>query len=187
MHTHHTAIAWTNIALSSFTNLLGSTTDGILSTSAHQQSSTIRHILHVNIHPERDPDRTEACTLLDYALFLADAIACGTTTKFGSSHIPHIPHTLILEDIITKLIPLNSWHLCKHPQHKHPRFSSPMAVSTWARASQIFMREAETLAQKARREPKPQWSLLRLYTYCLLSVTNRYGKLLADPLKCTTG
>ena len=102
-----------NTALSTFINPLGSTTAGILSTSAHTQSSTTqpRQIQHVKAHPERDQERIEARTPLDCAIFLADAIAGNTTTKFGNNYIQHIPHNLILEDIITELIPLNSWHL----------------------------------------------------------------------------
>jgi hypothetical protein len=50
-------------------------------------------------------------TPLDNAIFLADAIAGSTTTKFGHHFINHTPHSLILEDILSEIVPLHSWHL----------------------------------------------------------------------------
>ena len=107
------AIARMNTALSTFINPLGFTTAGILATSAHDHSSLTRprRITHVKAHPERDPTRTTHPTPLDSAIFLADAIAGDTTTKFGRYHINHIPHTLVLEDVMSELLPLQAWHL----------------------------------------------------------------------------
>ena len=106
-------IARMNTALSSFTNQLALTTAGILTTAAHVHSSISapRRIQHIKAHPERDPTRLQNPTPLDTAIFLADAIAGNTSTKFNKTHINHIPHTLILEDILTEILPLQQWHL----------------------------------------------------------------------------
>jgi hypothetical protein len=111
-------IARMNTALAEFINPLGSTTAGILTTAAHTHFSlrSQRQIIHVKAHPERDPARREYTTPLDSAIFLADAIAGNTTNKFGTHYINHIPRDLILEDILSELIPLNSWHL-RQTQH----------------------------------------------------------------------
>ena len=102
-----------NTALSTFTNSLGFITAGILSTSAHQHTSIDhpRQIRHVKAHPERNPERMANPTSLDRAIFLADAIAGNSTTKFGKNYINHVPHILILEDVISELIPQQAWHL----------------------------------------------------------------------------
>ena len=102
-----------NTALSTFHDHLGFTTAGILSSSAHCHSSITRPrlIQHVKAHPERDADRTANPSVLDRAIFLADAVAGKSTTKLGRTYINHIPHTLILEDVFEELIPENTWHL----------------------------------------------------------------------------
>ena len=102
-----------NTALSSFVNPLAPTTAGILSSAAHQHCSlrTPRQIRHIKAHPERDQARLQNPTPLDKAIFLADAIAGNTTTKFNGTYINHIPHTLILDDIMSEILPMHEWHL----------------------------------------------------------------------------
>jgi hypothetical protein len=106
-------IARMNTALSSFINPLAHTTAGILSCAAHMHSSPHlpRRIQHIKAHPERDLARMQNPSSLDKGIFLADAIAGNTTTKFNSDHLNHIPHALVLEDILTEILPLNIWHL----------------------------------------------------------------------------
>ena len=84
-------IARMNTALSTYINHSAFTTAGIITTAAHQHSSTKspRRIQHIKAHPERDSQRLANPTPLDSAIFLADAIAGDTTTKFGANHINH--------------------------------------------------------------------------------------------------
>ena len=108
-------IARINTALSSFIDLQSFVTAGVLTSAAHSQSSITypRQIRHVKAHPERDPERMANLTPLDRAIFLADAIAGGSPAKLAKEFINHVPHTLILENILAELIPLHVWHLRK--------------------------------------------------------------------------
>ena len=49
--------------------------------------------------------------MLDKAIFLADAIAGDSTTKYNKTHINHDLHTLVLEDILVELLPMRAWHM----------------------------------------------------------------------------
>ena len=102
-----------NEALSTSTDRLGFTTAGILATSAHAHSSPShpRTISYIAAHPERDVDRWSNPSQLDKAIFLADAIAGQTTTKYNKQFIDHKPHTLILENILAELLPIGVWHM----------------------------------------------------------------------------
>ena len=148
-------IARMNTAMSSFTNQLSSTSAGILSSAAHSHTSltTPRRIKHVKAHPERDPQRLADTTPLDKAIFLADAIAGSTTTKLGKAHINHIPYTLVLEDILPELLPLNEWHL-----RQTDNASIPVLDLPW-----MYQHEAQLTAYLHDRDaystqPSDYWS-----------------------------
>ena len=55
----------------------------------------------------------------------ADAIAGGTPAKLGKAFINHVPHTLILENIISELIPHQAWHLRKTTNMTTPVLDLP--------------------------------------------------------------
>jgi len=106
-------IARINTALSSFIDLQPFVTAGILTSATHTQRSiqSPRQIQHVKAHPERDPHRMANLSPLDKAIFLADAVAGGTSARLGKEYINHDSFELILEDILTELIPVHAWHL----------------------------------------------------------------------------
>ena len=116
-----------NTALTDLNNHASSTTAGILSSATHQHSNVTspRSIQHVKAHPERDTERMANPTVLDKAIFLADAIAGQTTTRFGRNHINHTPHTLILEDALSEIIPLHQWHIRRTSDLTFPVLDSP--------------------------------------------------------------
>ena len=107
-----------NEALSITIDRLGFTTAGILATSAHAHSSPScpRTIQYIAAHPERYVGRWNQPTQLDKAIFLVDAIAGKSTTKYNKNFIDHVPHTLILENILAEILPLNVWHM-RHTFH----------------------------------------------------------------------
>ena len=120
-------IARMNTALSTYINPAAPTTGGIMSTAAHAHSTPFspRRIKHIKAHPERDPQRLANPTFLDSAIFLVDAIAGNTTTRFGANHINHIPHLLFLEDALSEIIPLHSWHLRRKDSLEFPVLDLP--------------------------------------------------------------
>ena len=129
-----------NSALSSFLDLQSFETAGILTTAAHAQSSTSfpRTIRHIKAHPENDADRMANLTPLDRAIFLADAIAGNTPPCLNNEFINHVPHRLVLEDIMTELIPLHTWHLRRLDNMKTPVLDLPWSYQHHAQLQQYL-------------------------------------------------
>ena len=57
--------------------------------------------------------------------FLADAIAGDTPAKLGKDFINHVSHTLILENVLSELIPPFTWHLRKVSNPSIPLLELP--------------------------------------------------------------
>ena len=161
-----------NSALSSFYDHHGFSTAGVLLTSAHNHSSLARprKIRHVRAHPERDPTRTANLTELNSAIFLADAIAGETTTKFGKRRLNHISHTLILEDVLTELIPKDTWHL-RQTQH----MDAPVLDSPWQYQHEHQLRQYLVKRDKYHPTPSSQWAQTALdFSGVVYSLPNQY-------------
>ena len=131
-----------NVALSTSTDRLGFTTAGILATSAHAHSSPShpRTISYVAAHPERDAQRWNHPTQLDKAIFLADAIAGQTTTKYNKQFIDHKAHTLILENILAEILPIGVWHMRHTSQLSIPVLDLPWKYQHQFQLSQYLLR-----------------------------------------------
>jgi len=108
---------------------------------------------HIKAHPERNKARLQNPTPLDKAIFLADAIAGSTTTKFNGAYLNHIPHTLILEDIMSEVLPMHEWHLRLTDNLEFPVLDMPWQYQHEAQLKQyLHNRDAYSTA------PSQYWS-----------------------------
>ena len=89
------AIARTTVATRTTYDTLAHTSAGLWASGIHQFASrTPREFIHVKAHPERDPKRSANPTLLDMAIFMADAVAASprsnlrTDKKLGKLSLP---------------------------------------------------------------------------------------------------
>ena len=147
-------IARMNTALSQFTDQQAHQTAGILTSSAHMLSHPVypRRIQHVKAHPERDAVRMANLTQLDKAIFLADAIAGATPARLNHTFINHVPHTVILEDIMSEIIPVYTWHL-RQTQH----MDIPVLDLPWTYQHHFQLRKYLANRDQCATSPSSYW------------------------------
>ena len=161
-----------NMALSTSLDQLGHTTAGILSTSAHVHSSTRlpRQIRYIAAHPERDVNRWNNPTILDRAIFLADAIAGESTTKYNQQFINHVSHTLTLEDILVELLPLKVWHMRHTSNIRMPILDLPWKYQHKHQLSQ-YLKHRDTYSPA----PSVKWQSSAIdFAHCVHPIHTHY-------------
>ena len=121
------AIARTTVATRTTYDTLAHTSAGLWASGIHQfASGTPRQFIHVKAHPERDPERSANPTILDRAIFMADAVAASarsnlrTDKKLGKLSLPVNKYHLKLENIMNEIIPVNQWHFRLKDTHSTP-------------------------------------------------------------------
>jgi hypothetical protein len=128
------AITRSNTALRSLINPLAHTRGGLWASAAHvfADCQQPRRFHHIKAHPERYPDRKANPTVLDKAIFRADAVAGYLLAqdgplsnnilpaKLGQHELPTVLHSLKLENIMNEIIPLDQWHFRTADEHMTP-------------------------------------------------------------------
>jgi hypothetical protein len=119
------AITRPNLALQSHINPLTYTRGGLWASTAHEHANCDlpRRFTHLKAHPERDPKCKDNLTIKDIAIYMVDAVAGQWTTvtahlpggllrlKLGKTELKMTLHSLKLENIMNKIIPLHQWHI----------------------------------------------------------------------------